>query len=146
MTMKSITDNRAAAQFVKFCLVGAMNTLVTLCTIFICKSLIGVNEYIANALGYIMGVINSFLWNKQWVFHSQGRISREAVRFAIGFAICYSLQLITVIALNTSSFGEIELDTGLMVVSGYGLATIIGCAVYTILNFIYNRLVTFRNR
>lgn len=146
MTMKSITDNRAAAQFVKFCLVGAMNTLVTLCTIFICKSLIGVNEYIANALGYIMGVINSFLWNKQWVFHSQGRISREAVRFAIGFAICYSLQLITVIALNTSSFGEIELDTGLMVVSGYGLATIIGCAVYTIFNFIYNRLVTFRKR
>ena len=146
MTMKSITDNRAAAQFVKFCLVGAMNTLVTLCTIFICKSLIGVNEYIANALGYIMGVINSFLWNKQWVFHSQGRISREAVRFAIGFAICYSLQLITVIALNTSSFGEIELYTGLMVVSGYGLATIIGCAVYTIFNFIYNRLVTFRKR
>ena len=146
MTMKSITDNRAAAQFVKFCLVGAMNTLVTLCTIFICKSLIGVNEYIANALGYIMGVINSFLWNKQWVFHSQGRISREAVRFAIGFAICYSLHLITVIALNTSSFGEIELDTGLMVVSGYGLATIIGCAVYTIFNFIYNRLVTFRKR
>lgn len=146
MTMKSITDNRAAAQFVKFCLVGAMNTLVTLCTIFICKSLIGVNEYIANTLGYIMGVINSFLWNKQWVFHSQGRISREAVRFAIGFAICYSLQLITVIALNTSSFGEIELDTGLMVVSGYGLATIIGCAVYTIFNFIYNRLVTFRKR
>ena len=144
--MKSITDNRAAAQFVKFCLVGAMNTLVTLCTIFICKSLIGVNEYIANTLGYIMGVINSFLWNKQWVFHSQGRISREAVRFAIGFAICYSLQLITVIALNTSSFGEIELDTGLMVVSGYGLATIIGCAVYTIFNFIYNRLVTFRKR
>ena len=146
MTMKSITDNRAAAQFVKFCLVGAMNTLVTLCTIFICKSLIGVNEYIANALGYIIGVINSFLWNKQWVFHSQGRISREAVRFAIGFAICYSLQLITVIALNTSSFGEIELDTGLMVVSGYGLATIIGCAVYTIFNFIYNRFVTFRKR
>ena len=146
MTMKSITDNRAAAQFVKFCLVGAMNTLVTLCTIFICKSLIGVNEYSANALGYIMGVINSFLWNKQWVFHSQGRISREAVRFAIGFAICYSLQLITVIALNTSSFGEIELDTGLMVVSGYGLATIIGCAVYTIFNFTYNRLVTFRKR
>ena len=146
MTMKSITDNRATAQFVKFCLVGAMNTLVTLCTIFICKSLIGVNEYIANALGYIIGVINSFLWNKQWVFHSQGRISREAVRFAIGFATCYSLQLITVIALNTSSFGEIELDTGLMVVSGYGLATIIGCAVYTIFNFIYNRFVTFRKR
>lgn len=142
--MKAKLDNIAAAQFVKFCLVGVMNTLVTLCTIFICKSLLGINEYIANALGYIFGVINSFLWNKQWVFRSHGRFSREALRFALGFAICYSLQLLTVIVLNTSSFGEIEVDTGIMVISGYGFATLIGCAVYTVTNFIYNRLVTFR--
>ena len=29
-------------------------------------------------------------------------------------------------------------------VSGYGVATVIGMMVYTIANFIYNRLVTFR--
>ncbi|MDE6704151.1 MAG: GtrA family protein [Muribaculaceae bacterium] len=139
-------DRPAAMQFIKFCLVGAMNTLVTLCTIFICKSLLGMNEYVANAIGYVLGVINSFLWNKQWVFRSHGRFSREAIRFALGFAVCYSLQLLTVVALNTSSFGKIEVDTGIMVVSGYGFATLIGCGVYTVTNFIYNRLITFRKQ
>ena len=104
------------------------------------------NEYIANALGYILGVINSFLWNKQWVFRSHGRLSSEAIRFALGFAVCYSLQLLTVITLNTSSFGKIEVDTGIMVISGYGFATLIGCGVYTVTNFKYNRLITFRKQ
>ena len=144
--MEDMHKRKTAAQFVKFCLVGGMNTLVTLCTIFICKSLLDINEYVEKALGYLLGVINSFLWNKQWVFHSQGRFSREALRFAIGFAICYSLQLLTVITLNTSSFGDIEVNTGIMVISGYGFATIIGCGVYTVTNFIYNRLITFRKQ
>lgn len=139
-------DRTAVTQFFKFCLVGAMNTLVTLCTIFICKSLLGVNEYIANALGYVLGVINSFLWNKQWVFHSNGRLGREAMTFTIGFVICYSLQLLTVVSLNTSSFGDLEVDTGIIVISGYGFATLIGCGVYTLTNFLYNRLITFKKR
>ena len=28
--------------------------------------------------------------------------------------------------------------------SGYGVATLTGMAVYTVMNFIYNRMVTFR--
>ena len=144
--MKILPDNPAAAQFIKFCLVGGMNTLVTLFTIFICKSVLGVNEYVSNALGYILGVVNSFLWNKQWVFNSHGRLSREALRFAVGFAISYSLQLLTVVILSKSSFGQIEVDTGIMVISGYGFATIIGCGVYTVTNFMYNRLITFKSK
>lgn len=77
-----VTLDRRIVQFVKFCLVGAMNTMVTLCAIFICKSLLGVNEYVSNAIGYILGVINSFLWNRRWVFRSSGRMRREAVSFA----------------------------------------------------------------
>jgi len=106
--------------------------------------LIGLNEYLSNAIGYIMGVVNSFLWNKQWVFHSKGGYRREGMRFAVGFLICYALQFATLAALNTSSFGNIEINLGLITVSGYGIATVIGCAVYTICNFIYNRLITFR--
>ena len=56
--------DRSTVQFVKYCMVGALNTLVTLCTIFVCKSLFDVNEYLSNAICYVLGVINSFLWNK----------------------------------------------------------------------------------
>lgn len=134
------------AQFIKFCLVGVMNTLVTLCAIFLCKSLLGINEYVSNAIGYILGVINSFLWNKQWVFNTVGHYRREATRFLCGFILCYLLQLATVVTLNTSSLGNLLFDTGYIVISGYAIATLIGCCVYTITNFIYNRLITFRKQ
>ncbi len=142
--MKTINDGRII-KFAKFCLVGVFNTLITLCTIFICKSLIGLNEYVSNAIGYILGVVNSFLWNKQWVFHSHGRYRHEALKFAIGFGLSYTLQLLTVVALNTSDFGNLIIDTGIITVSGYGLATVIGCGVYTISNYAYNNIITFKN-
>ena len=141
-----VTLDRRIVQFAKFCMVGVLNTLVTLCAIFVCKSLLGVNAYVSNAIGYVLGVINSFLWNRRWVFHSSGRVHSEALRFALGFVFCYALQLTTVVVLNTSPFGAILIDLGPMTISGYGLATIIGCGVYTLTNFIYNRIVTFHHR
>lgn len=54
------------------------------------------------------------------------------------------MQFFTVWLLNQSSFGDIEIDIAVFTLSGYGIATIIGNVVYTVANFIYNRLVTFR--
>ena len=79
-------------QFLKFIIVGGINTMVTLATIFVCKSLLGVNPYLSNAIGYVAGVANSFLWNRSWVFRSHGGFYREMAKFFIGFGICYALQ------------------------------------------------------
>ncbi|MGN0219167.1 MAG: GtrA family protein [Muribaculaceae bacterium] len=131
-------------QFLKYCIVGALNTVVCLGVIFVCKSLLGVNPYLSNILGYGAGLINSFLWNKQWVFKTRGGYSREAVRFLVGFAVCYLLQLALVFVLNSSPFGRFEVDIFGFVLSGYGIATLLGNVVYTLANYVYNRLVTFR--
>lgn len=131
-------------QFVRYCIVGALNTMVCLGVIFVCKSLVGVNPYLSNILGYAAGLINSFLWNKQWVFRTHGGYSREALRFLAGFALCYVMQLAVVFALNTSPFGKFEVDIFSFVLSGYGIATLLGNVVYTLANYVYNRLVTFR--
>lgn len=131
-------------QFVKYCIVGALNTMVCLGVIFVCKSLVGVNPYLSNILGYAAGLINSFLWNKQWVFRTHGGYSREALRFLAGFALCYVMQLAVVFALNTSPFGKFEVGIFGFVLSGYGIATLLGNVVYTLANYVYNRLVTFR--
>lgn len=131
-------------QFVKYCLVGVLNTLVTMGVIYLCKSFFGMNLYVSNALGYVAGVINSFLCNKTWVFHSKGGYCREAVRFLAGFAICYALKFVLVWMLTESTFGELEFAVWGIVVSGYGIATVLGNVVYTLANFVYNRLVTFK--
>lgn len=132
-------------RFVKYCLVGVMNTLVTLGVIFACKALLGWDLYLSNALGYVAGVVNSFVWNKTWVFRSQGRYAREAVVFLVGFGLCYGLQLLAVWGMTTSPLGRMEFDLcGVFTLSGYGVATLVGNVLYTLLNFLYNKLVTFR--
>lgn len=131
-------------QFIKYCMVGVLNTLVTFGVIYLCKSFLGLNLYVSNALGYICGVINSFLCNKTWVFKSGGDFKREAVKFLVGFGICYALQLLVVWMLTESPLGHYDYLIAGIVISGYGIATVLGNVVYTLVNFVYNRLVTFK--
>lgn len=145
---------KTAGQFIKYVIVGGINTLVTLAVIFLLKSVAGANPYIANAAGYAAGLVNSFLWNRAWVFHSVGKRKREAMRFMAGFACCYLLQLFIVWGLSTHTglngllihipLNGIPFLHDEFTLSGYGIATITGMAVYTIANFLYNRLITFR--
>lgn len=132
-------------QFVKYAIVGVMNTLLTLGVIFLCKSVFGFNPYVSNALGYAIGLINSFMWNRSWVFKAaDGRISRQAIKFITGFAVCYAVQFAVVWLLNQSSFGTLEWDIMGFSLSGYGVATLIGNVAYTVCNFVFNRLITFK--
>lgn len=135
----------SAVQFIKYAVVGVMNTLVTLIIIFVCKSLMGVNEYVANALGYVGGLINSFMWNRTWVFHAGSGWKRQAVRFGLGFAICYALQFAIVWTLTERTpYGNMVWDIYGFSISGYGVATLIGMVAYTLANFVYNKLFAFK--
>lgn len=135
---------RRLLQFGRYCVVGVLNTLVTFGVIYICKSLLGWNLYVCNVLGYVAGLVNSFLLNKSWTFRSHGRLHREAVRFLAGFGLCYLLQLWVVWMLTSSPFGAFDYRVCGIVLSGYGIATIIGNVVYTLSNYVFNKLVTFR--
>ena len=132
-------------QFLKFIIVGGINTMVTLATIFVCKSLLGVNPYLSNAIGYVAGVANSFLWNRSWVFRSHGGFYREMAKFFIGFGICYALQFACIWTLtNFTPLATLEWNIKGFTLSGYGVATLISMCVYTLCNFVYNRHIAFR--
>ncbi len=138
-------NRKQQLEFAKYLIVGGMNTAVTLFVIFVCKSVLGLNPYLSNAMGYVAGVTNSFLWNRSWVFHSNGKMGTEAIKFLVGFGICYLLQLAFVWGSTTCSpLGEMLWEIGGFTLSGYGVATIGGMCVYTICNFIYNRHVAFK--
>ena len=141
----TLAAKKGVLQFIKYVVVGCINTAITLIVIFVCKSLLNIDPYIANAIGYAVGLINSFIWNKNWVFKSQNGYSREAIKFGIGFALCYLLQLGVVYALNSTTFGTYEWQIlGIFTISGYGVATLLGSVAYTVVNYIYNRVVTFK--
>lgn len=134
----------SVSQLLRYVVVGVGNTLLTLLTIFACKSLLGINPYISNAIGYAVGLTNSFLWNKKWVFHSSGGYRVEAVRFLVGAGVCYLVQLFVVWGLtDLTPLGERMWHLPFFTLSGYGVATLVGNVVYTLSNFTFNKLITF---
>ena len=114
-------------QFIRYCIVGVLNTLVTLGVIYLCKSM--------HALEHSFPTRRS---------SDLGAYRREALRFVVGFGVCYALQFVLVWMLTQSDFGSYDFRILGIVISGYGIATLLGNIVYTLANFVFNRLVTFR--
>ena len=54
-------------QFIKFGLVGISNTLISLGMYYLLYFL-GVNYLIANTVGFVVSVLNSYYWNNKYVF------------------------------------------------------------------------------
>ena len=64
--IKELWEN-IGIQFVKFGLVGASNTVISLITYYIFVFL-GLNYLVANFLGFITGTLNAYYWNSRFVF------------------------------------------------------------------------------
>ncbi|TNB49578.1 GtrA family protein [Martelella lutilitoris] len=88
-------------QFLKYGLVGVMNTVITL-SVIAGLSYIGFAPVTCNIAGYAFGLLNSFLFNGRFTFDSTYN-RRVAYRFLIGFALAYGLNLIVLVALTRQS-------------------------------------------
>ncbi|MDR3583798.1 MAG: GtrA family protein [Desulfosporosinus sp.] len=67
-------------EFMRFCLVGAVNTGVDL-TVFTVLSNLGVLLLVAQCVSYTCGVLNSFLLNRTWTFRGRGQSRGQLIRF-----------------------------------------------------------------
>lgn len=137
---------KTSIQLAKYGVVGASNSLITLMVIFVCNDILGMNLYVSNIIGYVLGLINSFIWNKKWVFKTKNpKIKREMLLFLIGFGICYSLQLVTLWAIVAfTSIKELSIVGIPAPQFGECFAICVGMVVYTMCNYAYNRFVTFK--
>ena len=71
---KELTEVRwqAIMQFFKFCIVGVSNTLISLAVYYLFVAA-DPSLYIAgNIVGYIAGIVNSYMLNSHFVFHKKG--------------------------------------------------------------------------
>jgi putative flippase GtrA len=122
-----------ARQFTKYGIVGVINSAITLTTIFVLMKVFHVSYLISNAVGYILGFVNSFMLNKAWTFRSKKPFAKEVLIFIFIFAVCYSLQFVFLIFLKEK----------LLIKAEY--AQIIAMIFYTIINFTGNKLITFKS-
>jgi putative flippase GtrA len=84
--------------FVRFVFVGFANTAIAVAIIFTAKLLLGVGDVTANAAGYAVGLVASFVLNKRWTFGFQGDRLASMLRFLMVFAIAYAANLATVMS------------------------------------------------
>jgi putative flippase GtrA len=70
-------------QFIKFNLVGLLNTALDFAVITLLTWL-GVYYILAQCLSYGVGMLNSYTLNKYWTFAQKGRFEpKQAIRFAL---------------------------------------------------------------
>ncbi|MFZ7943815.1 GtrA family protein [Neobacillus sp. 19] len=56
-------------RFLKFAVVGIGNTIISIASFALLEKL-WINYIAANIIAYGLGMINSFIWNKKWVFRT----------------------------------------------------------------------------
>jgi putative flippase GtrA len=83
----------------RFVVVGVLNTAVGLGTIYAAKYFFSFKDVPANGLGYLVGLINSFLWNRNWTFSHSGSTVRTMARFVLVFAVAYLGNLVVMLTL-----------------------------------------------
>ncbi len=121
-------------QFARFIVVGALNTALGLAVIFAAKALLGWGDLAANAFGYAIGLLASFVLNRAWTFRDRGDIGPALFRFLAAFALAYTANLAVVFGLRD-----------LAAVDAY-VAQAAGVVPYTALFFLASRAFVFLDR
>lgn len=127
-------------QFVKFGLVGVTNTLVY----YACYSILvrlGCHYALANGIGFVISVLNSYLWNSLFVFKKEAEKDegkkRNTAATLVKTFISYAL---TGLVLQTFL---LHLLIDIAGISKY-IAPLLCVCVTTPLNFLLNKFWTFR--
>ncbi|RRF75109.1 GtrA family protein [Klebsiella pneumoniae] len=111
-------------QLMKYGLVGIVNTLITAVVIFLLMHL-GLGIYLSNAMGYVVGIVFSFIANTIFTFTQPISINR-LIKFLCVCFICY---VANIIVIKYFSFYARKIYS----------AQILGMFTYTITGFILNK-------
>lgn len=120
--------------FTRFLLVGVLNTIVGLSSIYLLLTLIGLPYWPATFFGNGVGAACSYVLNKRFTFRASVPLGRSVWKFALVTLACYLL-----------SYWLAEWLTAALP-SGWAenLAVLVGSAFYTVLNYLGHRYFTFR--
>ncbi len=119
------------ASFIKFALVGCLNTGITIGT-YSLLTYLNINYIIANVIGYSLGTLNSYIWNKNWVFKSKQEHKKVLFKF---------------ITVNLLTLGFNTLFLYLLVDKFNGskfISQLLVTAVGLVINFSLNKIWTFK--
>ena len=80
----------------RFSIIGIMNTLIDFVVFTIFHSFFGINYTISQIAGYSFGVVNSFIFNKNWTFEHKNA-NKKTIHEFLKFIIINLISLIITI-------------------------------------------------
>lgn len=119
------------SKFIRYLIIGAFNTIIGYGIIFILMAL-GVMPEIANIIGYIFGIIVSYILNKIYTFKTKTKSKKEFIRFVMCMICSYLINFIALIVL----YRYFDVDKY--------IATIISSIFYTLSGYIFSKYFAFK--
>ena len=162
-TVSSPKKGKSLIQLIKFALVGASNTVVDMIVNTALSFVLnlffkgGWIVYLAKAVGYGCGLLNSYFWNSRWTFKEERRrdarekISFVAVNIAvllISFGLIWLFKSVFHIdsAWDARMAGEGVPGVIKKVVTGELFCSLLATCICIPVNFILNKLFVFKGK
>ncbi len=128
---------KETVRIVRFTIVGTLNALIIASVVWTFMHLCSMGYLIANVVAYILAQTNNFLWCKYWIFPldretKKNSTHQQVLFFLMAFTLAYISQFIFIVLL-------IEI----LHCNEY-LAQFLGLFVYGTVNFLSNKLITFK--
>src|SRR5436309_12612909 len=121
-------------QLAKFSAVGATGYVVNLAVYTALLKGAGLHYAVAATCSFVVAVTNNYVWNRVWTFHTQrGHVGWQGLRFLVVALVAYAANLALLSVLIAFGMDKV-------------LAQAIAVILVTPLNFIGNKLWSFRTR
>lgn len=126
------------SSFVKFLLVGVINTAVGTAVMFLLYNLAEVPYWPSVCANYLCGGIVSYFLNKYFTFQNTERSLAQAGRFVVTVAVC----MVVAYGIAKPAVRLALADYGPKVQEN--VAMVVGMGLYTLLNYFGQRFFAFR--
>ena len=114
----------------RFIFVGIFNAILGYSLIILLFSFLNFNFYISNFIGYLFGLIISFILNRNFVFKVEDKILSQFIKYIFSFFLSYLLNIF--VFYISSEFINLNKYLSLLIASlFYSISFFISCNFFT---------------
>lgn len=136
--IKSLIDEK----LLKFIIVGILNTIVGMVTMFLFYNQFNMGYWGASALSYFLGSVVSFFLNKNFTFNSDVSNKKAVIKFSFTILVCYIFAYVLAKPLVIYCFNRIKLNIADKFIEQF--AMLVGMGLFTVSNYIMQRYFAFK--
>jgi putative flippase GtrA len=119
-------------KLLKFSIVGFFGMILDFSVTFVCKEILKMQKYVANAIGFIVAATSNYIFNRIWTFESRNpHVTLEYSRFLVVSLIGLGLSTLVIWVMS----GKLKIN--------FYLSKLVAITVVTCWNFLINAYYTF---